>query len=119
MKKNGFSVLELIMSMVILVLVFFPLLQAIAMGLASGSDTESETMALNIARQKVEETRNLSYASIASVTKVAHGTYPQYQYQITVTTPQTNLKQVTATTYWISPGGSELNVALSTYVANF
>jgi len=118
-RKRGFTILELLLTILVLVIVFFPLLQAISSGLLAGHDTQFETEALNIARQKLEESRNLGFGSVASVAKTAHTVYPQYQYQIDVVDTQTNLRQVTAAVYWNSPSGAELNVSLTTYISSF
>lgn len=84
------------------------------------ADGESSLIALGLAQRRLEELRNTSYASLASessATVSSPSGYSRFTRSVTVTTPQTNLKQVVVTVSWAAPGGTA-SVSLQTYRSN-
>jgi hypothetical protein len=85
-----------------------------------GTGAESALIATMLAQRRLEELRNTSYASLASESAAAVSTpsgYSRFTRSVTVTTPQTNLKQIVVTVSWTAPGGTP-SVSLSTYRSN-
>lgn len=59
--KYGFTLLEMIITTVIFVGALIPILSLYQAGFIGSSDTEIMTKCLNLARAKMEETKNLPY----------------------------------------------------------
>ena len=90
------------------------LFQRAHMGVADG---ESVLTATHLAQRRLEELRNVAYASLANEAKApvtSPSGFTRFSRQVTVTTSYTNLKQLVVTVYWSGPGG-ETNVAWQTY----
>ena len=115
--KNGFTLLEIMLAVLILAISMVGLIWAINAGIFSSTDIDNVDLALNVAQSKMEEIKNTSYSSIASAVKSAVPGISGFQQSVNVTNVYTNLKQVDVTVYW-STRGAETNVSLSTYVAN-
>lgn len=60
-EKRGFTLLEVIITTVIFVGALIPMLSLYQAGFLGSSDTEMMTRGLNLARAKMEETKNLPY----------------------------------------------------------
>lgn len=116
--RRGFTLLELLLTFVLFTAGFLALSQALTLGLAVSGTNEDLLVGINLAQEKLEELRNKSYSSVASETKAAVSGFSAFQREVTVTTPQTNLKQVTVTVYW-NHKSSEISTSLVTYVGNF
>ncbi len=115
--RKGFTLLEVLLAVVLMVTGSVFLLQAIGTGLFSGGVNESELIAYNLAAEKMESLENTAYASIVNEAKAAVSGFPSFQRQVAVTTPQTDLKQITVTTYW-TVKGTEIGTTLVTYSSN-
>jgi type II secretory pathway pseudopilin PulG len=113
----GFALLEFILALILLGTVLVTLLSALQSGLGAASDHESILVATRLAGEKIEEARNKSYSAVSSESRAAVSGYSPFEREVEVTTPQTDLKQVTVRVYWAS-GGDELQVSLVTYVSN-
>ena len=131
-RKNGFTLFETLLAVILLAAGIVPLIWAFNAGMFSAtnagklanasqftsSDVESVDLALDLAQAKMEEIKNTAFASIASVSKAAVSNFGSYNQSVTVTSVYTDLKQVDVTIYWTTQG-KEINITLSTYVANF
>jgi len=115
--RKGFTLLEVLLAVVLMVTASVFLLQAIGTGLFSGGVNESELIAFNLAAERMESLENTAYASIINEAKTVVSGFPLFQRQVAVTTPQTDLKQITVTTYW-TVKGTEISTALVTYSSN-
>ena len=103
------------------------LIQVVNTGLFLGSQNEDAIIAANLAQEKTEECRNALYSAVASEAKgvityqtvpaTADPRYAAFRRQVDVTTPQTNLKQVSVTVYWFA-NSSEVSTNMVTYVSN-
>lgn len=115
--KKGVTLLEVLAALVIFTVGVVAVVGLFARGLAAGVDAENTTIAATLARQRLEELRNLDFdTGIVSEAKAGVAGFAGFQRQVTVTTPQTDLKQVTVTTYWTAKGG-EVTVPLPTYLS--
>lgn len=115
--SRGFTLLEVLLATLVITLGFFALLQVFSLGLFASRDNESVLVATQLAQEKMDEIRNKSYASIANEAKAAVTGFSDFQREVVVTTPQTDLKQVSVNVYW-NTKSVELNTGLVTYASN-
>ena len=115
--RRGFTLLEVLLTILLVTGGFVVLLQALNTGLFVTSDNESELTALNLAQEKAEDIRNKTFANVVNEAKAAVSGFTNFQRDVVVTTPQSNLKQVTITVYWNSKS-TEINYSVVTNVSN-
>ncbi len=115
--KDGFTLLEVLLTIILMVTGSLFLLQALATGLFAGGENETELIAVNLAQEKMEELRNNNYANIVNEAKAAVPGFPVFQREVAVTIPQAGLKQATVNVYWFTKA-DELNMSLVTYVSD-
>jgi len=113
---KGFALLELLLTILLLTSGLVALFEAMSLGLFAAGDNENSLVALDLAAEKMEEIKGKSYASVADEAKALVSGFPVFQRDVTVSTPQTSLKEVTVTVYW-NTKADELNVSLVTYVS--
>ena len=123
MKKtaiNGFTLLEVMLVIIMLLMVFIPLLQMLATGMTASEEVKSTNMAVMLAQKKIEEIRNVpSWASITGESLTALSpTYPAYSRQVNVT-DLGNLKDVRVTVLWGTGGQKADSISIETYLSNF
>lgn len=130
-KKNGFTLLEVLLATLLLAAGIVPLIWAFNTGMLSAtnagilpngstfisSDVESIDLAVNLAQAKMEEIKNKTFSSIAGESKAAVPNFGSYNQSVMVTSIDANLKQVDVTVYWTTQG-KEISLTLSTYAAN-
>lgn len=130
MKKNGFTLLEILIAFVLFTLGVVVIAGLFGSGLLSSSDAENTIIAMNLAQRKMEEIRNLSFAEIAPEAKAdvdidvdgdEVNDFPGIQWQVEVEDPQgdptaDDLKRVIVTVYWTFKG-DEIGVPLQTYIS--
>ena len=116
-RARGFTILEVLVASLLVGISMFAIMEAMNRGIFGVGEVEDYTLALSLTREKMEEIQDTAYASIASETKAAVSGFSDFDRAVTVTTPETNLKQVVVTTYWDVPGG-ENSVDMTTYVLN-
>lgn len=114
---KGFTLLEVLLAIVLLVTGTVFLLQVFTPGLFAGGENETELVAINLAQEKMEEIRNTVYANIASEARAVVAGSPVFEREVVVSVPQTSLKQATVKVYW-SAKADELNMTLVTYVSD-
>ena len=115
--RRGFSLLEILIALVLFTVGFVAILGIFSRAILSSSDAEKTVVATNLAQKKMEEMRNLAYADIASEAKAAVSGFTSFQREVTITEPQTDLKQVVVTAYWTFKG-DEISVPVQTYISN-
>ena len=100
-QQKGFSLLEVLLSIVLLVVGMTALLQVFSIGIFADADVENKTTALYLAQEKMEEIRDASlYADIdtfASSRANLSGDFADFDREVTVSGEP---KQVNVVTYW-------------------
>ena len=114
---KGFTLLEVLLTLLLVVSGFTALSYAISTGLFVSGASETSLIATELAHEKMEQIQNTSYGSIANESRTAVSGFPSFEREVTVSTPLANLKQVTVNVYWFNKD-DELKVDLVTYVAN-
>jgi len=120
--KDGFTLLEVMLTIVLFGTGLAALLQVVSTGLFAGGENETELVAISLAQEKTEEIRNKSFSgmAIASETKaVMASPFQKFKRSVDVAndTPVTNMERVTVTVYWDTKG-IETNKTLITYVSD-
>ena len=106
-------------TLVIIVIVFFPLIQMLSRGLLVSSETKNTSIALSLARDKLEKIKNLDFASIEPETKSAVPDFSNFERAVTVNSLHSKLKDTEVKVYWQSPDGSELYLSLKTLISSY
>lgn len=117
LKQNGFTLLEILISLIILTLSFVMVVGLFGTGLISGQDAENTAIAMNLAQRRMEEIRNLAFASITDESRATVSGFSAFEREVAVTQPETGLKQVTVTVYWTSKS-SDVGTSLVSYISN-
>ena len=73
---KGFTLLEILITIIILTISVIALTSAFSSGLFSSTDVENVDLALNIAQAKMEEIKNTAFASLADSGPAAADTDP-------------------------------------------
>jgi len=116
-KKKGFTLIELIMTIVVVGLIALPLSLSLTAQVQGTVKSGIDTTALNLARFEMEKVNNLAYASISSA---SFSNYQGYAYDVTRTvSEQTSgsegLKTVTVSV--TQAGSATVLASLTTYIA--
>ncbi len=115
--NKAFSLLEILVAIIIFTAGIIPMMGLFNMGLFGDLDAENTSMALALTQRRLEEMRNLNFdTGIVNESKAAVTGFSGFQREVIVTEPQTDLKQVTATTYWTAKA-NEVGVSLVTYIS--
>jgi Tfp pilus assembly protein PilV len=117
---SGFTLLEVLLVIIMLMLVFIPLLQMLATGMSASEEVKSTNTAVMLAQKKLEEIRNISsWGSITAESLTALSpTYPAYSRQVSVT-DLGNLKDVRVMVYWGTGGQKADSISIETYISNY
>ncbi len=120
--KDGFTLLEVMLTVVLFGTGLAALLQVASTGLFAGGENETELVAISLAQEKAEEIRNKSFSgmAIASEAKaVMASPFQKFKRSVDVAndTPVTDMERVTVTVYWDTKG-IETNKTLITYVSD-
>ena len=83
-KAKGFTFIELIMIIVIVGIAVVPLIQMFTTSLKGSADAESNSIALELAQDKMEETKQLGFAATSSTSGTFASPFTAYSYQVTV-----------------------------------
>lgn len=121
MKLNraaGFTLLEVLLIIIILMIFFIPILQLLSSGLLFSGEADETLTAMGLGGGKIEELKRTTFTSIENEAKSAVSGFPKYSREVTVTESQTNLKDVEVKVYWLI-GGEETNISLKTLITNY
>ena len=119
-KGKGFTLLEVMLVIIMLLTVFFPLLQLMATGLSASEETKSTNTAVLLAQKRLEEIKSESYVNVTSEASASIASYPEYNRQTNVTsTPDASLKDVKITVSWGTGGPQSDIITLETYISSF
>jgi Tfp pilus assembly protein PilV len=117
--SNGFTIVEVMMAAVILVVAFFGMIQAITIGSEMMATARRQTIANQIITHEIEKLRLKDWTTISNYTAIASATYTSDSADINaeiagsgvsftlataVVTPTTDLREVTFTVTWTKSG---------------
>lgn len=120
-KRNGFTLLEILIAIILCTVGVAVVAGLISSGLVGSSDAENTAIAMNLAQRRIEEIRNLTFANIANEAKIAVNGFSGFQREVEVNDPPgdpttADLKQVTVTVYWTFKGGGA-SISLMTFMS--
>ena len=116
-KRGGFTLLEILIALIILVGGVIAISRAFSTGLFATTDIENVDLALNIAQAKTEEIKNTPFANLSDSGPNPDPNFPNFSVSVDVAEGQDPM-QVNVTVAWQTKGG-ETNVALITLVADY
>lgn len=115
--RKGFTLLEILIALIIFTTGIIAVLGLFSRGLTGSVDAENTGVAVFLARQRLEEMRNLDFdTGVVSEAKAAVSGFAGFQREVIVTEPQTDLKQLVVNTYWTDKAG-EVGTSLTTYIS--
>ena len=114
---KAFSLLEIMIAIMLFTVGTISITGLFNIGLFGDLDAENTSAALTLTQQRLEEIRNLAFdTGIVNESKATVTGFPGFQREVIVTQPQTDLKQVTVTTYWTAKA-NEVGASLVTYIS--
>lgn len=117
-RKEGFSLLEVMLAILLFGTGFAFLLQIVSTGLFAGGVNENDIIAANLVREKIEEFRNSAYSNVTEETPAeAVAGFPLFTREVLVTNPITNMKQITVNVYWYVRG-AQASLSAVSYVSD-
>ena len=116
-QSYGFTLLEVLLAVLLVTLGFLALSQAFSLGLFASGNNDSLVVAGHLAQEKIEEIRNKTYSNVSNETRATVTGFPAFEREVVVSTPQTNLKQVSVNVYWFNKD-DELSTRFVSYVSN-
>lgn len=117
MKKNAFTLLEVLVATIIFVVGVVALMQAFSRGIYASSDVEDTGIAVNIAQGKMEEISNMNFADIVSSGPTQDANFPRFSVRVAAATGN-NPMQVDVTVSWNTKGG-QASVVLTTLASDY
>ncbi len=115
--KCGFTLLEVIITIIILTIGVIAIISAFNSGIFASSDVENVDLALNIAQGKMEELRTQAFASLADSGPTADPNFQNFNVSVNVAEGQ-NPMQVDVAVNWNVKGG-QTGITLTTLVADY
>jgi prepilin-type N-terminal cleavage/methylation domain-containing protein len=116
-KNSGFTLIEILISLVLLSVGIISITQAFSVGISASGDSENVVTALNIAQKKMESIKNTVFANISSSAVTADPIFSGFNASVNAATGQ-NPMQVDVTVSWRAKAGSS-SITLTTLVANY
>ncbi|MEW6769762.1 MAG: prepilin-type N-terminal cleavage/methylation domain-containing protein [Bacillota bacterium] len=116
-KENGLTLVEVLVAAVILGIIAVGLFATFDVGARLAAAAREQVKAVNLAREKMEELRAVSYDGLddKSVAEEAYfePTVPGFTYRVSVTDSGANIKTVTVAVYYRVTGTSkEVNLTM-------
>jgi len=109
--------LEILVAVVLFAAGIVAVIGLFSAALVSSVDPENTGIAMTLAEKRIEEIRNLNFdTGIVDEAKADVSGFTGFQRSVAVTTPYTDLKQVTVSVYWSYKGG-ETTASLVTYMS--
>jgi type IV pilus assembly protein PilV len=118
--RAGFTLTEILVTMVILSLGFLGLSAMTITTIQSLSFSNHLTTATMLTQEKLEQIKNTSYANVITGQENYDTipNYPDFRRVVTVVNGALNTKNVTVTTYWRSAKGNNVHqVAIKTIIS--
>ena len=99
--RDGFSLLEVLLALVIFTVGVIPLMNALNSGIFSATDVENTTLASNIAQANMETMRSKTFSSVANVPPTPDPSFPNFIVTTTVSgSDPTHQLQIDVTVKW-------------------
>ena len=117
MRHKGFTLLEVLIAAIILVVGTAGLVRALNLGLFSSRDIENVDLALNIAQAKMEEIRDTDFVSLSDSGPTADVNFSDFNVTVDVA-EGTEPMQVDVTVEWDTKGGTA-DLTLTTLAINY
>ncbi len=115
--KRGFTLLEILITIVILTVGIVAITSAFSSGIFAATDVGKVERALNIGQAKMEEIKDTAFASLADSGPTADANFPDFNVTVNVAEGEDPM-QVDVTVAWNAKGGQP-SVTLTTLVANY
>jgi len=116
LSQNGFSLIELMVAVVILVMVVFGIFQAFTTAFQTLNDAKDRTIATNYAQQVLEDYKNTNFQKINPFSDSIVGT--KFTQNVSVQPVNENLKNVIVQVNWTGRNNNPKNVNVSTLIYN-
>lgn len=120
MRRNGFTLLEMLLVLVVITVALFPLIESFSSGIRASKTASDTNTAIELAQQKMEQLQSVPFTSL-STSSEAMGTitgYAGFSREAIVADTATNLKKVTVNVYWRSGTGTD-NFSVDSYFVNY
>lgn len=115
---RGFTLIEILIVIALFAAGAVVLLQILSTGIYGSVENENTVLATALAQVKMEEMRNVPYASIVPEARTIAGSpYALFDREVLVLGVKPNLKQVTVNIYWRQRSG-DVKISLVTYVSD-
>ena len=115
--SHGFSLLEVLITIIIFTIGVIAIAQALSSGLFASTDIENVDLALNIAQAKMEEIKDTSFASLADSGPTTDPNFSNFNVAVDIVESQ-NPTQVDVTVTWDVKGG-QTSTTLTTLAADY
>lgn len=114
LSKRGFSLVEIMVAVAILAMAIFGIFLAYSTGFMGMADAKYRTIATNIAQEKMEEIKNISFVDSSTDSDTVSGI--NFTTTVDVTPIETNLSYVITTVAWFDRKGNQKEVKLEMLV---
>lgn len=114
---KGFTLLEVLITVIILTVGIVAILWAFSAGMYATTDIENVDLALNIAQAKMEEIKNTPFANLEDSGPTADPNFANFNVTVNVAEGQ-NPMQVDVTVAWQVKGG-QTSISLTTLITNY
>lgn len=114
---KGFTLLEVLITVIILTVGIVAILWAFSAGMYATTDIENVDLALNIAQAKMEEIKNTPFANLQDYGPTADPNFANFNVSVNVAEGQSPM-QVDVTVAWQVKGG-QTSISLTTLITNY
>ncbi len=121
-KNKGFTIIEILFALALLAAGLTSVVLIMSEGQSQNTVSKMHSVAMGLAKDRMENIRNLPYASVNSVPLTPFASpYVDYSYQVNVTTNGTlpgQIKDVVVIVTYNSGKGTTASASLETYKSN-
>jgi prepilin-type N-terminal cleavage/methylation domain-containing protein len=118
--NQGFTVIEIIFALALLAVGLAEVVVIMGEGQSHNNLNRMNTVALSLAKERMEITKNLPYASVLNVGSTVYtAPYLDYSYRVTVINVGATLKDVVVSVSYSAAKGTTNSINLETYIANY
>ena len=117
--KQGFTLIEMLITIILLASGSMVLMQLMGVAIFADSDLEYSLISLNLANEKLEELKDSDYSDVVSATESSISGFAWVDDRIvTASEVDTDLKDVQVQVRWTQQGGQQ-SVNIRTYITNY